>query len=95
MHFHSVYFLLQLVIHVGVSSYTAEFKLEKQAHRIGYKSADCTGNFECTGSVCCSGEDCIFTGFNIEELCKQINAMGVVKASPSKDAGRYMFLQRH
>lgn len=80
--------LFQLVIHVGVSSYTAEFKLEKQAHRLGYKSADCIGNFRDTQSVCCSGEDCISTSLDVEQICNEVNQIGIVKASPSEDAGR-------
>lgn len=79
---------MQVVIHVGVSSFTAEFKLETQANRLGYTKADCLGNFHCTGSVCCEGEDNIFTGLDVKIICEHVNKIGTVKASPSNDAGR-------
>ncbi|KAJ8925932.1 hypothetical protein NQ315_009784 [Exocentrus adspersus] len=81
---------LQLVVHVGVSSFTDRITIEKCAFRKGYDQCDCSGVEHPTKEACCDGDDCITTGLEVDEICKTLNTCKQIKSCASNNAGRYL-----
>ncbi|XP_018571007.1 pyroglutamyl-peptidase 1 [Anoplophora glabripennis] len=78
------------VFHVGVSSFTNKFTIEKCAFRKGYDQCDSSGATHPTMEVCCEGDDCILTGIDVEQICNSLNICQQTKACSSTNAGRYL-----
>lgn len=82
-------FFLQLVVHVGVSSYAQKLTLETQAFRKGYNRKDCEGNCHPTGEICHKEEnsDRLTAKLDVKSICDHLNNTDI-KACVSSDAGR-------
>ena len=83
-------FILQLVVHVGVSSFASELTIEQQAHNDGYDRLDVKG---CTADSCCcveGADNVLVAGLNMKTVCDDVNCSGSkAKAEISHDPGRY------
>ena len=85
--------LLQLVVHVGVSSFATELTIEQQAHNDGYSRLDVKGCVA-DGGCCVDGEDeVIVAGLDMKTVCEDVNCSETkANAEISHDPGRYKVL---